>query len=300
MISPLVVWTCSFLVIFVLAFGPWQMLCLPCKPVADVVSASKPVPFLSDVLCCHRASRQRQPIPPFLHRLELLTFSIHKLQGITLDRAALSVASCFVPGQAYVGLSRIKSLNGLTLLDEIKDRNCAPRPDIDAEYVRLCAIGISLLKALPAGACTTLDKDGDIQAMQEVTSPVPTHKYTSTVIVEQPMSQPTAAIITAQPVTTALVRQLPSTRVDAVEPEALPSLAAAKTRLSQAAASCPRSWDARVVDFYDQPASYDSCPSPVRATAAQFGQHRRDRPTRGNCGYQPILCVSGWPIPFGQ
>ncbi|WP_375605452.1 helix-turn-helix domain-containing protein [Flavobacterium davisii] len=45
--------------------------------------------------------------------------TVHKSQGLTFKKAVLDVASVFAPGQAYVALSRLEDLNGLTLLKPI-------------------------------------------------------------------------------------------------------------------------------------------------------------------------------------
>jgi len=42
--------------------------------------------------------------------------TIHKAQGMTLDRAAIDIENSFAPGQAYVGLSRCRSPEGLQIL----------------------------------------------------------------------------------------------------------------------------------------------------------------------------------------
>jgi ATP-dependent exoDNAse (exonuclease V) alpha subunit len=43
--------------------------------------------------------------------------TVHRSQGITLDRAYIDVRAAREPGQAYVALSRVRTLEGLFLKD---------------------------------------------------------------------------------------------------------------------------------------------------------------------------------------
>jgi ATP-dependent exoDNAse (exonuclease V) alpha subunit len=42
--------------------------------------------------------------------------TVHKSQGMSLDEAVMDLSNCFVAGQGYVALSRVRSLEGITLL----------------------------------------------------------------------------------------------------------------------------------------------------------------------------------------
>jgi ATP-dependent DNA helicase PIF1 len=46
--------------------------------------------------------------------------TIHKSQGSTMTCAEIDIQNCFCPGQGYVALSRVKSLNGLSLKTKVR------------------------------------------------------------------------------------------------------------------------------------------------------------------------------------
>lgn len=63
--------------------------------------------------------------------------SIHKSQGLQFDRAVLDLRYCFSFGQAYVALSRLKSLNGLKLISKLKGSAIKIDPEVGEFFEKL-------------------------------------------------------------------------------------------------------------------------------------------------------------------
>mmetsp|Transcript_38965 Transcript_38965/g.62447 ORF Transcript_38965/g.62447 Transcript_38965/m.62447 type:complete len:520 (-) Transcript_38965:118-1677(-) len=65
--------------------------------------------------------------------------TIHKCQGMTIDKATMSLADCFEFGQLYVAVSRIRSLDGLSLTSF--DRSKVKAHPKVKEYYRTLKLG---------------------------------------------------------------------------------------------------------------------------------------------------------------
>lgn len=52
--------------------------------------------------------------------------TVHKSQGLTFEKAIIDVGKAFAPGQIYVALSRLTSLDGLVLTAQIPTRDLSP------------------------------------------------------------------------------------------------------------------------------------------------------------------------------
>ncbi|MGH2644963.1 MAG: ATP-dependent DNA helicase, partial [Chitinophagaceae bacterium] len=58
--------------------------------------------------------------------------TIHKSQGLTLDKAVIDAGASFAAGQVYVALSRLRSMDGLILHSKITEKNILTDPDVIA------------------------------------------------------------------------------------------------------------------------------------------------------------------------
>lgn len=61
--------------------------------------------------------------------------SIHKSQGMTLEKAAIDVGrGCFAHGQLYVAISRLKDLSNISFVSHVSDNNVIVNPAVQEFY----------------------------------------------------------------------------------------------------------------------------------------------------------------------
>ncbi len=84
--------------------------------------------------------------------------TVHKSQGLTFEKAIIDIGEAFAPGQVYVALSRLRSLQGLVLASRVNFKSL----HVDAKV---------------AAYATTKEQQGNLHALAESEALVYTQKY---------------------------------------------------------------------------------------------------------------------------
>eukprot|EP00127_Corallochytrium_limacisporum_P000810 Clim_evm96s25 gene=Clim_evmTU96s25 len=105
----------------------------------SVIDASKPMTIVPHRFTVKRdgatiASRQQVPLAL------AWAYSIHKSQGMTLDSVEVDLSRCFEAGQAYVALSRAKSLAGLCITGHLDRTVIRANQTVVNFYKRYCGV----------------------------------------------------------------------------------------------------------------------------------------------------------------
>jgi len=98
----------------------------------------------------HHLRRQNGQVAARRSQMPLIpawALTIHKCQGMTIDKAEMSLAECFEYGQLYVAVSRIRSLDGLSLRSFDKSKIRANQKVI--RYYQIAKNGVSRKREKP-------------------------------------------------------------------------------------------------------------------------------------------------------
>ena len=93
---------------------------------------------------------------PSVGLLTRMLAQIHKCQGLTLDLARVSLSNLFAEGQAYVALSRVRSLDGLQIMGNANPSCVRVSQVVRRFYATISAGCVWRLRALDQAHCKCL------------------------------------------------------------------------------------------------------------------------------------------------
>ncbi len=127
------------------------------------------------------------------------SISVHKSQGMSLDRAKINLSNVFEFGQAYVALSRVRSLSGLEVTGLDRTRSVRAHPRVKEFYSQLAANAPALDDVPPllsGKPSLTLSPPAPVPAPAPAPAPAPPI-VSSERKINPPQSQPAVTAVSA-------------------------------------------------------------------------------------------------------